>query len=100
MMKRTFFVNCIINVAMGIAIGTFLQIAVSEGSMAYGIFCIISVIGVMLNILCGSDDSKKWTFLADIGHSIFVTVSYVVYMYCEKFLINYLNFFYNLVIYI
>ena len=59
MMKRTNFANCIISGVLGFAVYNFLQTAISQRSMGYGIFCVIAVIAFTLNVVCGPDNSKK-----------------------------------------
>ena len=56
MMKRTLFINYVISGVIAIAIGNFMQTAISQGSVGHGIMCVIAIIGLVLNICCGPDN--------------------------------------------
>lgn len=55
MMKRSYVVHCFICAILGVAVGSWMQLAISQSSILYGALAILAFIASVLNIICGAD---------------------------------------------
>lgn len=55
MLKRTECINICISMILSFFGGAFIQMAVSQGNIFFGIFSILAFIASTINLLCGSE---------------------------------------------
>lgn len=58
-MKRTRIIHFFISLVLGMAVGSFISLAITCSEFVYGVFAIIATVGCVLNIACGPDTSEK-----------------------------------------
>ena len=59
MMKRSYGIHLLICLALGMAVGCSLILAIQDASIFYGVECIVATVASVLNIACGYDKGEK-----------------------------------------